>query len=149
VRNLRHENVEIVRSMLEPFDRVDVAAIDWGADAIRETVGRDYSADVELTTLASGLGSGVGALYRGWDGLIRYLREWLDPFSEYHVENLDYIEAGNCVLVPSRQWGVGRGSGAPVEIELTALFELRDGQIARIHQYDTLEEALEAAGMPE
>jgi ketosteroid isomerase-like protein len=73
----------------------------------------------------------------------------LDPFSEYHVENLDYIEAGNCVLVPSRQWGVGRGSGAPVEIELTALFELRDGQIARIHQYDTLEEALEAAGMPE
>jgi hypothetical protein len=65
VENVRHEYVEIVRSMLEPFDRVDVAAIDWGADAIRETVGRDYSADVELTTLASGLGSGVGALYRG------------------------------------------------------------------------------------
>jgi len=36
VRNLRHENVEIVRSMLEPLDRIDVAAIDWGAEAIRE-----------------------------------------------------------------------------------------------------------------
>jgi ketosteroid isomerase-like protein len=149
VRKLRHENVEIVRSMLEPFYRIDVAAIDWGAEAIRETVGRDYSPDVELTTLASGLGSGVGEFYRGWDGLVGYMREWLDPFSEYHVENLDYIQAGDCVLVPSRQWGVGGGSGAPVEIELTTLFELRDGQIARIHQYDTLEEALEAAGMPE
>jgi ketosteroid isomerase-like protein len=137
--------VEIVRSMLEPFAGIDVAAIDWGAAEIRETIGRDYSPGVELTTLASGFGSGVGEHYRGLDGLIQYLREWLEPFSEYRVENLDYIEAGNCVLVPARQWGVGGGSGARVEIELTTLYELRDGQIARIHQYDTLEEAREAA----
>jgi hypothetical protein len=49
-------------------------------------------------------------------------------------------------VIPSRQWGVGVGSGARVEIELTTLLELRDGQITRVHQYDTLEEAREAAG---
>ena len=52
---------------------------------------------------------------------------------------------GDCVLVPSRQWGVGDGSGARVEIELTTLYGLRDSQIVRIEQYDTLEEAHEAA----
>ncbi len=87
------ENVEIVRSFVEPFDRINVAAIDWSADGIREALGRAYSPEIELRTLASGLGSGVGEFYKGLDGLARYLREWLEPFSEYHVENLDYIEA--------------------------------------------------------
>jgi ketosteroid isomerase-like protein len=146
---MSQENVEIVRSFIEPFDGINVAAIDWSAEAIREALGRAYSPDVELSTLASGLGSGVGEFYKGPDGLVRYLREWLEPFSEYHLENLDYVEAGDCVLVPSRQWGVGAGSGARVEIELTTLYELRDGRIVRIHQYDTMEEALEAAGRRE
>jgi ketosteroid isomerase-like protein len=141
------ENVAIVRSLFEPFDGVNIAAIDWTAEAIREAIWRSYSPDIELTTLASGLGSGVAEFYRGVDGLSRYLGEWLEPFSEYHVDNLDYIEAGDCVLVPSRQWGVGAGSGARVELELTTLYELRDGKIARVHQYDTLAEALEAAGL--
>src|SRR5215212_4736302 len=139
---MSQENVEIVRSVLEPLAGVDVASIDWNIEEIRGMLGRAYSPDVELTTLASGLGSGVGEFYRGLDGLVRYLREWLEPFSEYRVENLDYLEAGDCVLVPSRQWGLGGASRARVEIELTTLYELRDGQIAQIHQYDTLKEAL-------
>jgi ketosteroid isomerase-like protein len=142
---MSQENVEIVRSVFEPLEGIDLAAIDWSSDAIREMLGGAYSPDIELRTLAIGLGLDISDSYRGLDGLVEYLRTWLEPFSEYHVENLDYIEAGDCVLVPSRQWGVGSGSGARVELELTTLFELRDGQIARVHQYDSLEEALEAA----
>jgi ketosteroid isomerase-like protein len=141
------ENVEIVRSVFEPFNGFNLAAIDWDVEAIREMLGRAYSPDIELTTLASGLGSGVNEFYRGLEGLVRYLGEWLEPFSEYYVENLDYVAAGECVLIPSRQWGIGAGSGARVELRLTTLFELRDGRIARVHQYDTLNEALEAAGL--
>ena len=142
---MSEENVALVRSMAEPFDGIDVTVLDFESEAIRATLEQFYSPDVELSTLASGLGSGVGEFYKGWDGLIRYLREWLEPFSEYHVRNLDFVEAGDYVLVPSHQWGVGNGSGARVEIELTTLYELRDGKIARMHQYDTLDEAREAA----
>lgn len=144
-------NVEIVRSIFEPLDGIDVAAIDWGAEALREVAGQAYTPDIELTTLASGVGSGVDEFYRGADGLARYLQEWLEPFSEYRIHNLEYIDAGDCVLVPNRQWGVGSGSGsgAKVELELTTLYELRDGKIARMHQYDTLEEAREASGLRE
>ena len=146
---MSQENVQIVRSLFEPFEGTNIAAIDWGVDVIREALGQAYSPDVELRTLESGLGSGVGEFYRGAHGLVRYLREWLEPFSEYHVENLDYIDAGDCVLVPSRQWGIGGGSGARAELELTTVYELHDGKIARVHQYDTLEEALEAGGLEE
>jgi ketosteroid isomerase-like protein len=143
------ENVEIVRSVLEPLAGINGAEIDWGTEAVGEMLGRAYSPDIELRTLAIPLGLDISDSYHGLEGLVEYLRAWLEPFSEYYVENLDYIEAGNCVLVPSRQWGVGRGSGTRTEIELTTLFELRDGKIARIHQFGTLDEALEAAGLSE
>jgi ketosteroid isomerase-like protein len=146
---MSQENVERVRSILEPFSGIDGAEVDFESRVIREMLERDYSPDVELWTLASGFGSGVREYYRGRDDLIRYFREWLEPFSEYRAEALDYIEAGPCVLVPSRQWGIGAESGARVEIELTILYELRDGQIARMVQYDTTQEALEAAGLRE
>ena len=141
------ENVDIVRSIFDPLKGVNVAEIDWSVEGMREILGNSYSEEIELTTLASGVGSGVGEYYQGLDGLVQYLREWLEPFSEYYVENLDYIDAGDCVLVPSRQWGVGSGSGARVELELTTLYELRDGRVTRFHQYDTQEEAVEAAGV--
>jgi ketosteroid isomerase-like protein len=146
---MSEENVEIVRSVLEPFAGINLAEVDWGTDALGEMLGRAYSPDIELRTLEIPLGLDISDRYHGLDGLVDYLRAWLEPFSEYHVANLDYIEAGDCVLVPSRQWGVGRGSGTRTEIELTALYELRDGKIAGIHQFDTLDEALEAAGLRE
>ena len=142
---MSQQNVEVIRSFFGPFEGVNVAEIDFAAEVTSEAVAAVHSPDVELNTLRSGLGSGVGEHYRGLDGLVRYLEEWLEPFSEYYVEALDYIDEGDCVLVPSRQRGVGAGSGARVELELTTLYELRDGKIARIHQYDTLEEALEDA----
>jgi ketosteroid isomerase-like protein len=138
-------NAEIVRAMWEALQQLNLAAIDWDQEEIRVALGRAYSPEVELTTLESGAGSGVGEFYKGTDGLSRYLREWLEPFSEYRVEVLDYIEEGDCVLLPSRQWGVGAGSGARVELELTTLHQLRDGLIVRMHQFETLGEAREAA----
>ncbi len=135
---------EIVRSSLEPFAGVDVASVDWSHEGIREVIGPAYAPDVELRTLESGIGSGVDSVYHGWDGLIRYLQEWFEPFSEYHVEWLDYIEEGDRVLVPSRQWGIGKASGARVELELVHALQVRDGKIARLDQYDTLEDARRA-----
>jgi ketosteroid isomerase-like protein len=142
---MSQENVEIVRSMFEPFDGVNLAAIDWSAEVIREALGRAYSPDIELTTLDIPLGLDISKSYRGLDGLVEYLGAWLEPFSEYHVENLDYVDAGECVLIPSQQWGVGTESGARVELELTTLYEVRDGRVTRVHQYDTMDEALAAA----
>ena len=146
---MSQENVEIVRSFLEPFAATNVAEVDWEAEAIREMLRRAYSPDVELRTLASGIGTGVSESYQGYEGLVRYLREWLEPFGEYHVEWLDYIEAGDWVVVPTRQWGIGSASGARAELELVHAYRLRNGQIVRLDQYDTVKEALQAAVLSE
>ena len=138
---MSQDNVEIVRSLWEPLEEINIAEFDWSAEAIREALGSGYAPDAELTTLDIPMVLDIDRRYRGVDGLSEYLGKWLEPFSEYHVENLDYIDAGDCVLVPSRQWGIGEGSGARVDLELTTLYELRDGKITRAHQYETLAEA--------
>lgn len=140
-------NAEIVRAMWEPFKGLDATAIDWEDEAVRETIGRPFSPDVELRWSARWAGKRE---YRGRDGVIQAYKEWVEQFSEYHTEPLDYIEVGDeFVVVPTRQWGVGEASGALVETEVTHVFEFRDGLISRLDEYETVEEAMEAAGRRE
>jgi SnoaL-like domain len=141
------ENVQVVRNLLEPFNGVDVTAVDWDSEAVRDALMASISPAVELRTLESGMGSGVRARYSGIEGVFEYLKEWLEAFSEYQAESLSYIDAGDYVLVPTRQWGIGKGSGVQADLELTALYEVRDGLIVLWAQYDTMEEAREAAGL--
>jgi ketosteroid isomerase-like protein len=139
-----NQNVEIVRAMWEPFEGLDATTIDWDDEAVRETIGQPFSPDVELRWSARWAGKRE---YRGRDGVIQAYKEWVEPFSEYHAEALDFIEVGeDFVVVPTRQWGVGEASGAPVETEVTHVFEFRDRQIVRLDEYETVEEALTAAG---
>ena len=143
---MSEQNVEIVRGMYEPFKGQDGTMVDWDDEATREMIGRPYSPEVELRWSSRGPESRV---YRGKDGVIQALREWVEPFSEYYTEALDYIDAGDHVVVPTRQRGVGRASGATVEIDVTHVYEFRGNQIARVDEYETLKEALEAVGVQE
>jgi len=135
------KSIEVVRSLLGPFEGIDVAAVDWDAEPIRDLIAGACTPDIELRTLDSGAGAGVDAEYRGVDGIARYLQDWIGPFGEYHAEFGEYIELGDFVLVPVRNWGVGSGSGVKTEIELVYACEVKDGRITRIFQYDTVDDA--------
>jgi hypothetical protein len=137
-------DVEVVRSLMTPFQSINVAAVDWRADPIRELMGSTCAPEVELRTLESGIGTGVGEVYRGLDGLASYLHEWMEPFAEYRIEWIDYIDTGDFILVPSSQWGIGGGSGVRVDLDVVYACEVKDGLITRVLQYDTLEDAKRA-----
>jgi ketosteroid isomerase-like protein len=138
------ENVEVVRSLLGPFQGINVAEIDWGAEPIRQLLAGSCSPEIEVRTLESGMGTGVDPVYNGVDGVISYLQDWMEPFNDYRTEWLDFIDEGDFVLVPVSNRGTGSGSGVPVELDLVYACEVRDGLIARILQYDTVEDAREA-----
>jgi hypothetical protein len=141
---MSERNVEVVRALLGPFEGQNVAAIDWGAEPIRELLAGALSPEIEVRTLDSGVGAGVDAVYNGVDGVVRYLRDWIGPFGEYYTEWGEFIDRGDFVLVSVRNWGIGSGSGARVEIELVYACEVKEGLVTRILQYDTLEDAREA-----
>ena len=143
---MSQENVEMIRGLWEPFKGVNLTAVDWDDETIREMTERFWSPEVELRWSRR---SPDARVYRGREGVIQAFREWLESFSEYYNEPLDFIEAGDRVVVPNRQWGIGSTSGIPVEDEFTWVYEIRDSQIARVDEYDTLDEALEAARLSE
>jgi ketosteroid isomerase-like protein len=143
---MSQESVEMVRGLWEPFREVDLTLVDWDHEAIQEVGERFWSPEVELRWARSGPEARV---YRGRDGVIQAFREWAEPFSEYYIEPLDFIEQGDHVIIPQRHSGIGSASGVSVELEVTHVYEVRNRQVARVDEYDTLEEALEAAGLSE
>ena len=56
---MSERNVEVVRSLLEPFQAINTAEIDWGADVVREALAAKCSPDIEVRTLDSGIGTGI------------------------------------------------------------------------------------------
>src|SRR5688500_11595045 len=83
----------------------------------------------------------------GRDGVREFFRQWVGTFDDFRFEAQEFIEAGDSVFVHMRQWGRGRTSGAPVEIDLWQVWLFFEGKVVRFVQKPDRESALEAAGL--
>ena len=82
-----------------------------------------------MRTLESGMGAGVDPVYNGVDGVVSYLqRAWMEPFTDYRVQWLEFIDEGDFVLVRVSNRGIGSGKrGACGAMELVYACEVEDG----------------------
>ena len=131
---MSQENVEIVKEFSQLFEKGD--RDDW----------REYfDPNVIWDTSASGMPGAT--VYHGHQGVERFFRDWLGTWADYEVEFREYIDAGDAVVVVFRQSGTGRGSGVKTEHDFFAVYDLRESKVVRYRQYQSREEALEAAGL--
>jgi pimeloyl-ACP methyl ester carboxylesterase/ketosteroid isomerase-like protein len=84
--------------------------------------------------------------YAGPDELEQFMGEWTESFEDWSFETLEVVECGEAVAVRQRQRGVGRDSGAAVELVFGTVFRLEAGQVKRTELYVDFADALEAAG---
>ena len=82
--------------------------------------------------------------YRGIDQFLRGMSEWTEPFDELTTAVEEITDVGEQALVCHRMQGRGRDSGVEVDLVLWQLVSVRDGQLVRMHDYTSREEALEA-----
>ena len=138
---MSEENVEIVRRITEAAARELERGDPGGAAAFdSETVADDFE-----WILPDGVQS-----HRGPDGIRKFMRTWTEDFEDWSFEIERLIAApDDRVVVLSRQWGTGKGSGVPVEWHLGQVWELEDGRVTRIRNFLEPAEALEAAGLSE
>ena len=93
----------------------------------------------------------AGSVIRGREALIRFFVEGESAMSDWVLEPLEFIDAGeSCVVVHVR----GHGHGRTTHIEgMLAFFQVHevgsDGLIVRIREYERREDALEATGLSE
>jgi ketosteroid isomerase-like protein len=87
--------------------------------------------------------------YHGHEGLLQVMTEWVGTWDDWSLEILRAKEVGELVFVTANQHGRGKGSGAPIEAEVTFVFAVRHGKIARWRMFHSEQQALEAVRLEE
>jgi ketosteroid isomerase-like protein len=85
------------------------------------------------------------SVYCGHDGVAKLAQDWDTVFEDPRFEVEDYIDRGDCVVVPMVLRGRIRGSEQDLEMPETWVLKLCDGIVVEVHEYCTLAEALDAA----
>ena len=126
------QNVEIVRRLNKAF----------AAGSLDAFVAA-YHPNAEARNRRSQL---VGP-YRGHAGIRRMADETFDMAPDFEIRVDELRDCGSRVLLIGRQRGtVG---GVPIDEILVELYEFEAGQVMRVQDFASVEEALEAAGLSE
>jgi len=131
---MSQENVAFVRRHLEAYLSGD-----------NETALSHYDPEVEFDARARP----EGQIYRGHEGVVEAMRVWRGAWEDWRVEVEEIIDAGDRVLVISRESGRGKGSGVEIDQHAFVVFTLRDGRIVRWQGFVHRAPALQAAGISE
>ena len=87
--------------------------------------------------------------FRGPEGTRRFWETWADAFDEFHAEPVEYVDAGDSVIVITRMVGRVKGSGAAVDTPgFPMVWTRRNGVLARVEMFDDRDKALAAVGRP-
>jgi ketosteroid isomerase-like protein len=133
---MSQENVEVVKAFMSLYEAGD-----------RNEWRKHFDPDVVWDTSTSKMPA--AGIYHGHEGVEQFFREWLGAWSDYGIETLEYIDAGDSVVLVFRQSGIGRGSGVRTERDFFAVYDLSDSKVVRYRQYESRKAALEAAGLEE
>jgi ketosteroid isomerase-like protein len=87
--------------------------------------------------------------YLGREGYERFMRNWLEPFDDWHLDVERYVDAGDQVVVIQRQRGTSKSSGVEVDMRFAQVWTVRNGKQVRVELYADPDEALAAAGVTE
>jgi ketosteroid isomerase-like protein len=129
---MSQESVEIVRGMLDAFNRGDVAAVVATFDASCELE--------EPSEMPDSPRSG----FRGHDGV----RRWMTNLREVvgvRFEAIGFTAVGDAIVGEFAARGLGQASGVPVEWTTFAVVHMQDRKILRAQAFLTKDEALQAA----
>jgi ketosteroid isomerase-like protein len=133
---MSEENVEIVRRFYELSPQDDPGRVTSFFDP--QVVVKNTPKSPEARTFV------------GYTGLQDWITGVQEAIADVRWEADDFIPVGeDRVLVPGCVRGRGRATDLPVEVRSASIFTLRDGRIVEVRAYDTMDEALEAAGLRE
>jgi uncharacterized protein len=133
---MSEENVEVVRRLVEAFNRGDV-----------DTVLAAFTVDCEIDEPPQ-MPDSPAQGYRGPDGV----REWMGNLRNIAGTTFEVRAAtpsGDALLCEVASHGRGRGSDVPIDWTTFAVFDLRDGKVSRLRVFLDRHEALEAVGLSE
>jgi uncharacterized protein len=80
-------------------------------------------------------------VFRGKEEIRRGVEEWGEPWEDFRMEPVDFLERGEDVLAVVRYSARGRASGMDVDEHVAHLWEFRDGLAVRLRMFGDIEKA--------
>jgi ketosteroid isomerase-like protein len=114
--------------------------------ALVDTVGPFFHADFE--SVPPGV-PGTENVFTGLDGLREAWLGWTEPWLTYRTEIERGIDAGDRVLLLTRDYGRREGGIEEVKVDGSAVWTVRDGKVARAEFFAHRADAFKAAGVEE
>jgi len=134
---MSEENVKAVRDAAAAFNRGDL-----------DTWSEFWTDDIDYRAIEGAIDD-RGPMH-GKAAVRAYVQDWLDNFDNFRYEAVELLDAGeDTVIAVVRISGLAKLSGIETDLTYAALYTIRDGKIARGREYETRQEALEAAGLRE
>ena len=84
---------------------------------------------------------------RGHDGVRRLFSVYEENFEDLRAEPLEFIAAGDRIVVPFRLGGREKGTGRTMEIELVHVWTTDGNRASRVQVYESKDDALRAVGL--
>jgi hypothetical protein len=149
------EPIAVIRGVNEswktrPFEEVRellLASSDWD-DAVEKFKAAGLPIDpidpdvVVVVDAFPGARAPIGQ--RGRDAWIRFWQEWAGPLDALVLEDSNYEQVGDHVVVDMQISAKPRGGSAPIEAQVVQLFAVREGVITLYGVYPNRDEALGA-----
>jgi ketosteroid isomerase-like protein len=133
---MSEENVEVIRTAYEAFDRGDL-----------EAVSRLHARTIEWQTSVE---DPDAATHRGRVAVRRYIEGYMETFPGLRADLEECVEVPNDrVLATVRYTGRARASGMDMDWRQWLVYTIKDGMIVRAAEYFDRDQALEAAGLKE
>jgi ketosteroid isomerase-like protein len=103
--------------------------------------------EVEWHSVFAGLGE--GGVYRGHDGIRRYISDLGDAWENMRANIDQVLSIGTVVLMVGRLHYHGRGSGIETEAPLGIVAKFHQGRIVYMRAFQEPEQALMSVGLSE
>src|SRR5918992_3467418 len=133
---MSRENIETIRRMYERWLQNDASLFDAFDD------------EIELHPDPAADWVGINDIYRGHDGVRRYMAQVYEAFEDYRPEVEDLLDAGDKVITLAIEHGHGRGSRARVVAGRNAhVWTMRANKAIRVDLYLNRSDALRAVGL--
>jgi uncharacterized protein len=82
--------------------------------------------------------------HRGYEGLLNFIANQMEAFSDMWMRPEEFIEVGDRLVVPYRMGGHARHTGIEVEFAFAHVFTIRDEKVVRLDVFESKAAALEA-----
>jgi ketosteroid isomerase-like protein len=131
---MSRENLELVRRVFEAFNSEDIERIlALMHPELEVVIPAELSAEPDV--------------YRGPEGIRRYMSTFQEAMDEIRFEPERLWDAGESVVVALRLTARGRETAIEVEQRSAGVWRIRDGKVAGVRAFASQEQALEAAGL--